>query len=259
VDTSGVISDPQPPSPAAAAFTPLRREKLSETVAEQLRSEIRRGGLKSGERIPGHRELADAFSVGLSSIREAISMLVSEGLVETRAGRGTFVREPRRPSLVIASDHVLSQREIEEVLEAREVLELQLVGMAAERASGEDVERMRRCLKDMESAVDDASAYAVADLEFHLALADAAHNRFLRQAVEQIRSLVRQNMQVSFDASRRRTGGLQVSLDSHRQLLEAVEAGDAETARARLFAIMSRHHEFVLGSEDPDEAAPPSS
>lgn len=235
------------PSPAAA-YAPLRREKLSESVADRLRAQIRGGGLQPGEKLPGHRELADAFSVGLSSIREAISMLASEGLVETRAGRGTFVREARRPPLTLAAEgHVLSQREVEEVLEAREVLELQLVGMAAERASSEDIEILRRRLEAMESAVEDAGAYAQADLEFHLAIAAAASNRFLRQAVEQIRSLMRQNMEVSFEEARRRMGGLEVSVRSHRQLLEAIEAGDAEAARATLFDVMSRHHALVLG------------
>jgi DNA-binding FadR family transcriptional regulator len=95
----GPVSDRDTVRPT---FAPLRREKLSETVAQQLREQIRDGGLESGERIPGHRELADAFSVGLSSVREAISMLVSEGLIETRAGRGTFVRH-RTDAMAIAA------------------------------------------------------------------------------------------------------------------------------------------------------------
>jgi GntR family transcriptional repressor for pyruvate dehydrogenase complex len=231
------------------AFAPLRREKLSDAVAERLRAQIREGGLKPDERLPGHRELAEAFSVGLSSIREAISMLASEGLVETRAGRGTFVREGRRPPLTLAASGPLSQREVEEAIEAREVLELQLAAMAAEHASPEDVARLRECLAAMEAAVDDASAYAQADLDLHLAIAAASRNRFLQQAMEQIRSIMRSNMEVSFFVALERRGSLQVSLDSHRELVEQIEAGDAEGARKTVFTIMSRHHGFVLGGD----------
>jgi GntR family transcriptional repressor for pyruvate dehydrogenase complex len=231
-------------------FTPVRREKLSETVAERLRLQIGEGGLKPGERLPGHRELAEAFSVGLSSIREAISMLVSEGLIETRAGRGTFVREGGRPLTLAGSGRPLSQREVEEVIEAREVLELQLAVMAAERAAPADVAALRRCLDAMEAAVGDASAYAEADLQLHLTIAQASRNRFLQQAMEQLRELLRQNMEVSFQAALERRGDLQFSLDSHRRLVESIEAGDAEATRALVFEIMSRHHELVLGGDD---------
>jgi GntR family transcriptional regulator, transcriptional repressor for pyruvate dehydrogenase complex len=231
------------------AFSPLRRERLSDAVADRLRAQIREGGLKPDERLPGHRELAEAFSVGLSSIREAISMLASEGLVETRAGRGTFVREGRRPPLTLAAGGPLSQREVEEAIEAREVLELQLAAMAAEHASPEDVARLRTCLAAMETAVDDASAYAQADLDLHLAIAAASRNRFLQQAMEQIRTIMRSNMEVSFFVAMERRGSLQVSLDSHRELVEQIEAGDADGARQTVFTIMSRHHGFVLGGD----------
>jgi DNA-binding FadR family transcriptional regulator len=244
-----VSSNANTPGPA---FAPLRREKLSETVAERLREQIHEGGLTPGERLPGHRELADAFSVGLSSIREAISMLASEGLIETRAGRGTFVRERSGRLTIVARGQALTRREIEEVIEAREVLELQLTAMAAERASADDIARLKRCLAAMEAAVDDAVAYADADVELHLAIAAAARNRFLQQAIEQIRSLMRQNMQISSATAERRMGTLQISLDSHRQLVAAIEAGDAQAARTTLFEIMGRHHELVLGATQDD-------
>jgi GntR family transcriptional repressor for pyruvate dehydrogenase complex len=232
------------------AFSPLRREKLSDAVADRLRAQIREGGMKPDERLPGHRELAEAFSVGLSSIREAISMLASEGLVETRAGRGTFVREGRRPPLTLAtSGRPLSQREVEEAIEAREVLELQLAAMAAEHASEGDVHHLRLCLEAMERAVDDAAAYAQADLDLHLAIAGASRNRFLQQAMEQIRSIMRSNMEVSFSVALERRGSLQLSLDSHRELVDHIEAGDADAARDTVFTIMSRHHGFVLGGD----------
>src|SRR3954468_22004205 len=108
---------------STSPFEPLRREKLSETVAARLRDEIVEGGLAPGERLPGHRELAEAFSVGLSSIREAISKLSSEGLVEARVGRGTYVRDPGEGLKIGAPGERPPRREAEQVIKAREVLE----------------------------------------------------------------------------------------------------------------------------------------
>jgi DNA-binding FadR family transcriptional regulator len=239
-------------TPAGPGFAPLRREKLSESVAERLREQIRDGNLPTGARLPGHRELAAMFSVGLSSVREAISMLASEGLVETRAGRGTYVQE-RGASFAFAGTATrLTRREVEEVIEAREIVELQLGPMAAERASADDVARLRTCLDAMAAAVDDVPAYA----EAHMAIADAAQNRFLRQAVEQIRSMIRDNMELSSTIAAGRPGGLEASLESHRRLVDSIESGDAEATRQTLFEMMGRHHESVLrGSSAPPPAA----
>lgn len=230
----------------SSSYAPLRREKLSETVAERLRQQITGGGLEPGARLPGHRELAEAFSVGLSSVREAISMLASEGLVQTRAGRGTFVRE-RAPALAFSHDGTpLSEQDLEQVIEAREVLELQLAAMAAERASAEDVTLLRERLRAMQDAAEDGAAYAEADLRLHLAIARAARNRFLQGAVEEMRQLTLRSMEVSFSTAVGQPGGLEVSLASHRRLVDAIEAGDAEAARAVVFEIMSRNHTQVL-------------
>jgi GntR family transcriptional repressor for pyruvate dehydrogenase complex len=233
---------------STSPFEPLRREKLSETVAARLRDEIVEGGLQPGERLPGHRELAEAFSVGLSSIREAISMLASEELIETRAGRGTFVRERAPRSLTLGHQgSPWSQREVEELIEARETLELALAAMAAERAAAEDVAILRGRLTKMELALEDAAAFAEADLQLHLAIAAAARNRFLEQAMEQLGALLRQSMEVSSSAALRRRGDLSLSLASHKRLVDQIEAGEPEKARAELFEIMTRHHENVLG------------
>ena len=69
----------------------MRRENLPATIAGRLRRRIVQGELPPGTQLPGHRELAASFSVSVGSVREAISMLISEGLIETRAGRGTYI------------------------------------------------------------------------------------------------------------------------------------------------------------------------
>lgn len=78
--------------PASPLFAPLRREPVPARVAARLRGQIEAGELRSGERLPGQRELARTFAVGIGSVREALALLCEEGWVETRAGSGTYVR-----------------------------------------------------------------------------------------------------------------------------------------------------------------------
>ncbi len=227
-------------------------------IASDLRSRIAEGTLQPGDQLPGHRDLAANYGVSLGAAREAISMLIGDGLVETRAGRGTFIAERRPvPEGVTAP---VTRTEMEELIEARELLGLSIVAMAAERASADQVERLRAAVEQMQAAAEDADAYPEAELAFQMAVAEAAGNRFLLKAMQDIRSLMRRDVELSAGVGIRRFGSLQFSVDAHRALVDAIEAGDPDEARKVLFEIMNRHHEFVIGlyalaPEPPDAAA----
>ena len=177
------------------------------------------------------------YSVSVGSVREAISMLVSAGLVETQAGRGTYVSSGssaagRRLDLVHSlPPGPLERAEVEELVEARELIEAQLAALAAERGTPQQIARLRACIEQMEVAAASPLAYPDADVEFHLALAEAAGNRYLLQTMLDFRSLLRQDMELGAEAAIRRFGDLRVSVESHRQLVDAIEAGDVARAR----------------------------
>lgn len=141
----------------------------------------------------------------------------------------------------------MGRKAIEELIEARELLALSTAGMAAERASAEDVSHLRRAVARMQESVADAAAYPEADLEFHLALAKAAGNRFLLHVVHDLRALLRTDIELAATAGIQRFGSLQFSVDAHAALVDAIEGGEPDQARQILFDLMSRHHEFVLG------------
>ena len=193
------------------------------------------------------------YSVSVGSVREAISMLVSAGLVETQAGRGTYVSSGssaagRRLDLVHSlPPGPLERAEVEELVEARELIEAQLAALAAERGMPQQIARLRACIEQMEVAAASPLAYPDADVEFHLALAEAAGNRYLLQTMLDFRSLLRQDMELGAEAAIRRFGDLRVSVESHRQLVDAIEAGDVARARETAARIVRRNREFVLG------------
>lgn len=238
----------------------IRAQNVPAAVAAALRERIADGSWTAGERIPGNRDLAAAYGVSMGSVREAISTLISEGLIETRAGSGTYVA-----ATASASNHagwpgdrreLLERAEVEELLEAREIIELQMVALAARRATPAAVVRLHAIVDRMQEGVRDPVRYSEADVEFHIALAETARNRVLIKAMTGIRTPLRRDMELSAEVGARRQGDLQFSVDSHRRIVAAVERGDPVAARTEMEAIMTRHHQFVLGlyAAEPDGA-----
>jgi GntR family transcriptional repressor for pyruvate dehydrogenase complex len=230
------------------SFGPIRRGNIPAAIATELRAQIEQGRLEAGRQLPGHRELAALFSVSVGSVREALSVLIAEGLVETRAGRGTFVAV--RAAVDAVAPRVTPPRErkaIEELIEAREVLELQVAAMAARRASAEQVAELRRHVERLEAAASRPEGFLDADFEFHVVLAEASGNRYLVRAMTEIRSLLKQDMELAAETAIRRFGDLRFSVEEHRRLVEAIAGHDADAAREILAGMMSRSHEFVLG------------
>jgi GntR family transcriptional repressor for pyruvate dehydrogenase complex len=223
----------------------VRRPNLSATIANRLRAQIVSGELPPGSKLPGHRDLAAAHSVSVGSMREAISMLISNGLIETRAGRGTYVAAS--PQQARRAGAPLLREEVEELTEARRVIEVQLAALAAERATPEQVDALRGATERLEAAAANPYEYPEADVDFHLVLAEAAGNRYLLQAMLDIRALLRQDMELGAEAAIRRFGDLRPSVESHRRLLAAI--ADMDPARAAEVAdeIVSRNQKFVLG------------
>jgi GntR family transcriptional repressor for pyruvate dehydrogenase complex len=220
------------------------KESLPEKIAADIRRKIRSGALQVGDRLPGHRELATEYSVSVSSVREALTMLTSTGLVEAHVGRGTFVVEE---DCVTQLHEPVERHEVEELLEARQALELQLVVLAAERATSADINHMWRAFEQLEKAVRSPAAYAQADRQFHLAIAKAARNQYLLRAFAEIRRLMKPDIELSAQAAVQRFGDLRSGVEAHRGLAEAIAAHDPRLASQALAEIVNRSTPFVLG------------
>jgi DNA-binding FadR family transcriptional regulator len=227
------------------ALEPVARATLPSAIAERLRRRIADGSLRPGQRLPGHRELAEQFSVSVGSLREAISMLVGDGLIETRPGRGTFVTA-RGSGAAGVGGPPLDRRGIEELIEARLVLESELSALAAERASAAEIAELRDIVARMEAAAVDPSRFLEADIDFHLTLARSTHNRFLSSALSGVRTLLTRDLELSAEVGVRRFGGLQIAVAEHRSVVDAIELGDAVAARDAMTKVVARNRDHVL-------------
>lgn len=159
---------------------PLGKIRLADTIADELEKRILEGSLKAGDRLPAERELALELGVSRPSLREAMQKMVSKGLLTTRHGGGTFVTDRLDAHFVdpwkdMLKGHPLLHRDL---LEFRQMLESQAAALAAERATDADISLLDAAYAALEMAFagDDVAACIDADVAFHQAIAEAAHN-----------------------------------------------------------------------------------
>jgi GntR family transcriptional repressor for pyruvate dehydrogenase complex len=175
-------------------LAPMPRTTLSEALFEKLVGHIVNCDWKEGERIPSERELSERLSIGRAALREALKALELLGMLESRVGDGTFVC-PRsdflsRPLLwaITSADST----ELRELMEARLVLEENIAALAANRATPKELQKIKGTIEEMRAHINDPFGSVEADMRFHVAIAEAAHNRILSNADQLARNLVKQ-------------------------------------------------------------------
>src|SRR5689334_19149503 len=136
-------------------LTPVTRTTLTADICRKMVSHLIRGDWAAGERIPAERELCQQLGVGRASLREALKALEIMGMIETRLGDGTYVCDRSeffsRPLLwAITGSH---QEDARELIEARRLMEVELAGLAAERATAEDIRTIEKYMREMESGI----------------------------------------------------------------------------------------------------------
>lgn len=226
------------------ALQPVRGQRLSGGVVEQFHELLRSGELKPGDRLPPERELAVLFGVGRNSVREALRQLDTLGLVESRRGDGTYVREANVSSLIAPFRAViaLSSTAVEDVLAFRKMFEPEVAAMAAQALDDDGRERLERALRRFEDAVGGGDRPREADSDFHFAIACATKNALvigveqaLMEVLGEFRSRLREG---GYDASRRAARG-------HQALFGAIVARDADGAREAMAAHLADVEEHL--------------
>ena len=213
-------------------YTPIQSQKVFERVAVQIEQRILAGELRSGDRLPTERELAEQFQVSRTAVREALKILAQKGLVDMRPGRGTMVidgaNEALRHSLGLVMKLKLGEVGGSNMLvEVREILEVEIAGLAAARATEEEMAAMREAVAVMDANLHDAEAFIVADNQFHEALARATQNPLILVLVNSIVGLLSEQRKQIFDVE----GGPQRGQIHHKNILDCVSRHDVESAR----------------------------
>ena len=207
-------------------IAPLIKRSLVDQALEQLRLRIAQGAWAVGERLPTEPELCAELGISRNTVREAMRVLAFSGLIEIRQGDGSYLRSMTDP---LGTMRALSHCTLGQAQETRQILEVEAIGLAAQRHTASDLRALRTAL-DASAALyqGDLEAYISADLAFHQRLVDAAHNPALSELYQYFSAIVGAQLRQTLNLSPRR----QAVFDLHVALLDAVEQQDPERAKS---------------------------
>ena len=212
-------------------FSRVSVGRISEIIVEQIRLLMRQGQLKPGDRLPPERDLCERFGVSRVTVREALRMLESAGLVEIRVGArgGAFVTAPssNRVGEGLADLLTLSVISAADVTEVRLILEVGNVPLVCERATEDDLAKLEKICERAEVAVRNGDYTMDMSLEFHTAVAQATHNPALEMLVESFRGPILMSLKEAKEVAPE-MGGL--GSKEHERFVQAVRRRDADGA-----------------------------
>jgi GntR family transcriptional repressor for pyruvate dehydrogenase complex len=203
--------------------------KRATRIATQLVELIELQKLEPGDKLPPERQLAELLEVSRPSLREALHILQAQGLVHIKHGQGTFVQEPvvaqELRASVMTKTHGLN-----ELFDAREVLEVPASKWAAENATKEDIRQLRATLNQIDTitAIEpiDFDQLQALDAKFHLTIVGIAGNRFINQTLNVLQDV----MKMSMETTLRLPGRSDISRNEHNEILKAIENRNGELA-----------------------------
>lgn len=215
-----------------------RKDKLSAQVAAKIKELILSGRIEPGKKLPTERELGETFQVSRTVIREAITALEARGLVESQTGSGTYVRalsaEDVSDSLGLFLTTQDQEFTFESMMEVRQVLEIQIARLVAERATEENIHKLENILKNMCATAGDIDKFSDWDFEFHMTLSEACGNPLFCVMLEPLTDILFDFIWTGSSA----TGATQEACNFHKEILDRIKAKDpngaSEAMRAHL-------------------------
>lgn len=208
-----------------------RKDGLVIRVVGAIEGQILDGRLAVGTRLPPEREFSESLGVSRPVVREAVRVLVTKGLLETRHGIGTTVRAITREEVVGPMNWFLrtcgQEVSIKHLDQVRSILEVENAGLAAEHALDSDIQGLRQACEDLQAAAPDPKCFAVKDSEFHRRLAHSTHNPLLILLLDSIHDMMAEVRILVAQES----GLYEQVMPTHLRILECVATHDAPGAR----------------------------
>jgi len=215
----------------------IDRTSLTKSIIDQFEALISKGTLKPGQKLPSENKLAQDLSVSRPALREALRALELVGVIQKKSGDGTYISQD------IASDPVrfmilMRKKETHKLFEARKVLETGMAGIAAERRSDEDIERIQVALDQMKKYLHDSrQKFLKGDMDFHIAIIRTTQNEILRGLSIPLNNLLQ-------EGRAKKSHTLEVlmkSIEQHEEILGAIERRDSTLASK----MMLKHLNYV--------------
>ncbi|MFA9446492.1 FadR/GntR family transcriptional regulator [Egicoccus sp. AB-alg6-2] len=231
-------------------LTPVTGGRMSGQIVNQISDLIRKGQLRPGDRLPAERELVSTFGVSRVTVRDALRVLEVMGLVEIRVGSagGAFVTTPTPDVIGETLSNMLVMRsfEPEQIAEVRLVIELGIFALVVERITDEDIADLRQMCVESKRKLRTGGYDTQLSMAFHSRLAEAAHNPAISMLSESFSGPLAMGAMRSKEVRR---NAHKKTVEEHTEIVDALEAGDADRARLTLIAHLLRGRTAADGTE----------
>lgn len=209
----------------------IKRQKLAESVIEEIKRMINSGELKEGDKLPNQNEFAAQLGVSRPSLREALHTLTLIGAIEQRPGLGTVIKaaNPALWAEPLSLPLVFNAQASLELIEARRFIETGVTELAVTNATTENVQKLGKLVKDMERSLKESQPknYSQLDMEFHHQVARASHNRYMVHMFNTIRGLMEQFIHEGFILA---PGSMDRSFKYHKNIFRGIKERDVRRA-----------------------------
>jgi len=223
-------------------ITPVR---LYESAIEQIMNLIKNKKLRPGDKLPPERELAEKLSISRGSLREAFRVLESRGLIKSKPGGGRYIREIRKNGHNNTENIILSleKSSILELLEAREMFEVKIAKIAAQKATIEDIQLIEEALSKMNEEEElKYGKETESDSEFHLAIANASHNFVFVNIIKLHLDLLRDTREKTWKIPGRR----EEQQEEHQTIFQAIKEHDSKEAGEAMLKHLKNVREVLV-------------
>jgi GntR family transcriptional repressor for pyruvate dehydrogenase complex len=228
-------------------------EGSTEQVVAHVRHLIEKGALRRGDRLPAERDLAAHVGVSRPTVRAGLRALAAIGVVQSRHGSGTYI--PDGPPALgtdalsfLAALHGFTR---DDMYEARRILEVGATGLAADRATPEQIATLAEEVASLFAAMADPQVFLVHDINFHRAVAAASGNPIVASLVEMVSALYYERRRDT--AARASNRDMRDAAEMHRRIYQAIRAHDADEARRAMHThLMQASARQAKESEEPD-------
>jgi GntR family transcriptional repressor for pyruvate dehydrogenase complex len=223
-------------------FAPIHPKKISEQIVGQIKDLISNGALKPGDRIPSERDLATMLSVSRPSVREAITILVAMGFLESRQGGGTFVKVLTEGTITDPLSKLVEENDpgvLRALAEVRMGLEGWSAYLAAERATDADIAELRRLCDIMKLEAAKGGWDTEIDSQFHYAITAASHNSLQTHVLRSIHSLLQATIKLALTEFYKQNGFIDLLLAQHCNIAKAIAERKPDLARQQMMEHLS--------------------
>jgi GntR family transcriptional regulator, transcriptional repressor for pyruvate dehydrogenase complex len=238
---------------SARFLEPIKKTRVAEEIADRIRVLILDGTFPTGSPLPGERLLASRFGVSRGSIRDALRMLETIGLLETRHGQGTFPRELDVDRLVAPLASVLTYRHDlrDELLDVRRMFEPAVARAAALRVTEDDLADLQRIIDTQRRKLKSGRSAIVEDTAFHAVLARATRNRAVMRIMETLNNLLIESRTLTL----KQKGRPERSIQGHEAVVAALRRRDPDAAARAMHVHIDQiaellHHKPAHGPRD---------